>query len=72
MQQYIEDRNEEIKQLFKQVREQFKDETDPKKIAIEIIKAIIVNENNKTFDQLNQKQKIFSQILDRNNWDIIE
>ena len=38
----------------------------------EIIKAIIANENNKTFDQLNQKQKIFSQILDKNNWDIIE
>ena len=64
--------SEEIKQLFKQVREQFKDETDPKKIAIEIIKAIIANENNKTFDQLSQKQKVFSQILDKNNWDIIE
>jgi hypothetical protein len=47
--------SEEIKQLFKQVREQFKDEKDPRKIAVEIIKAIMANENNKTFDQLNQK-----------------
>lgn len=64
--------SEEVKQIFKQVREKLKNETNGNIIAAEIIKAIMANENNKTFDELNQKQKIFSQILDKNNWDIIE
>ena len=63
--------SEELRLLAAKVISENKDK-DLKAQNVALIKAIIAQESSKTFEDLNQNQKILSQIFSKESWEFIE